>query len=87
VCLCSIAKRKTKRLTPGELRRVSIAEEIVVGLPLILVDEPISNLDTADAALIMRSLREMVNQKRTVIVTAYQVVSLVIIAHRGGIII
>ena len=60
-------------MTPGELRRISIAEEIAVGLPLILIDEPISNLDIADAALIMSSLGEMIKQQRTVIITAYQV--------------
>ena len=60
-------------MTPGELRRISIAEEIAVGLPLILIDEPISNLDSADAALIMSSLGEMIKQQRTVIITAYQV--------------
>ena len=65
---------KTKDLSRGCLRRLSIAEEIVHGPSLILVDEPITDLDHKDIPIIMtRTFRELVNQDRTVICTMHQV--------------
>jgi ABC-type multidrug transport system ATPase subunit len=64
---------KSKDLSPGELKRLSIAEEIVHGPMLLLVDEPVTGLAPKDAAVVMNVFREMVNQDRTVIVTLHQV--------------
>jgi ABC-type multidrug transport system ATPase subunit len=64
---------KSKDLSPGELKRLSIAEEIVHGPMLLLVDEPVTGLAPKDAAMVMNVFREMVNQDRTVIVTLHQV--------------
>lgn len=69
--LSEVAEKKTKTLSKGGLRRLSIAEELVQGLPLIFVDEPVTDVGTSEAALIMSSLREMVNQQRTVVMTAH----------------
>ncbi len=60
-------------MTPGQRRRLSIAEEIVHGPNLILLDEPITSLPPKDASVIMTgTLRELVNQERTVICTMHQ---------------
>lgn len=64
-----VANKKTKNLTPGERRRVSIAEEIVHGPSLLLIDEPTNELGPHEEALMLRTFREMVNQDRTVILT------------------
>ncbi len=65
---------KSKHLDPGSLRRLSIAEEVVHGPSLLLVDEPITGLGNKDASIIMTgTFRELVNQDRTVIVTLHQV--------------
>ena len=65
---------KTKHLTSGQLRRLSIAEEIVHGPSLIFLDEPISDLDERETANIMTGVvRELVNQERTVVSTFHQV--------------
>jgi ABC-type multidrug transport system ATPase subunit len=69
----SVADRKTKTLDKGQLRRLTIAEELVHGPNLVLIDEPITGLDVKDAAVIMTgTLRELVNQERTVICTMHQ---------------
>lgn len=72
-CCCSDAEKKTKKLTAGGRRRLSIAEEVVHGLPLLFVDEPVTNVGDLETAIIMKTLREMVNQQRTVVITAHQV--------------
>lgn len=52
---------------------MSIAEEIVHGPTLILVDEPITDLEPKDISIIMSgTLRELVNQDRTVVATMHQ---------------
>lgn len=62
---------KSKHLTPGARKRLSIAEEIVHGPPLLLIDEPLTGLDPKDIAILMNVFREMVNQDRTVVATAH----------------
>lgn len=57
----------------GELRRLSIAEEIVAGPTLLLIDEPTTGLPPEDEALLLRTFRELVNQDRTVVASMYQV--------------
>ncbi len=65
---------RSKKLDPGSLRRLSIAEEVVHGPTLLLADEPITGLSTKDASIIMTgAFRELVNQERTVIITLHQV--------------
>ena len=70
--LTDISGKKTKNLLPGERRRLSIAEEIVHGPSLLLIDEPTHNLGPADESVMMRVFREMVNQDKTVIATMRQ---------------
>lgn len=67
-----IQNKKCKLITMGDLRRVSIAEEIVHGPSLLLIDEPLTNLDTLDESVLLRTFRELVNQDRTVVATMYQ---------------
>ncbi len=62
----------------GALKRLSIAEEIVHGPPLLLIDEPVTNLDAKDVAIVMNVFREMVNQDKTVIATVHQVLCKII---------
>lgn len=64
---------KAKNLSKGERRRLSIAEEIVHGPHLLLIDEPTTNLDLHDTSVMMQTFREMVNQDRTVVATLQNV--------------
>ena len=71
--LTSFANRKVKKLSAGRQRCVSIAEEIVHGPNVILVDEPISGLALKYTNIIMnQTLRELANQGRTVITSLHQ---------------
>lgn len=71
--LSELANTKAKYLTAGETRRLSLAEEIVVGPMLVLLDEPITGLDAREASIIItQTLREIVNQDRTVVCTMHQ---------------
>lgn len=61
-----------KRLSRGERRRLSIAEEFVTGPNFVLLDEPVTNLNAKDSSLIMNSFRELVNQEKTVVATMHE---------------
>lgn len=63
---------KTRALNRGGCRRLSIAEEIVHGPTLVLIDEPFTSVSPSDASIISGVLRELVNQDRNVIVTMHQ---------------
>jgi ABC-type multidrug transport system ATPase subunit len=68
-----VRKVKAKSLTIGERRRLSIAEEIVHGPGLLLIDEPTTFQDIRDEAIMMQTFREMVNQDRTVVAAVHTV--------------
>lgn len=63
----------TKRgISGGELKRLSIAVEII-GLPeVIIIDEPTSGLDASTAAEIIKATKRLANTNRTVIYTIHQ---------------
>ena len=72
VQLTDIADKQICKLTAGERRRVSIAEEIVHGPALLLIDEPTTNLDSLAESILLGVFREMVNESRTVVCTMHQ---------------
>ena len=61
-----------KHLSRGERRRLSIAEEFVTGPNFCLLDEPVTNLNAKDCAIIMNCFRELVNQEKTVVATMHE---------------
>ena len=69
---------KTKLLGAGDFRRLSIAEEIVHGPSLLLIDEPTTGLDIKDISTMLMTFREMVNQDKTVIATIHQVTNILL---------
>jgi len=58
-------------LSGGQLRRVSIALEMLTDPPLLMLDEPTSGLDASMDRLIMSVLREHAEQGHTVIVVTH----------------
>ena len=71
--LVDILDVKTKKLSSSQSKRLSIAEEMVTGPNLLLIDEPVRGfIDKVDASSLMMTLREMVNQDRTVIAAMHQ---------------
>jgi len=67
-----VKHKKTKALAPGDLRRLSIAEEIVHGPSVLLIDEPTTGLDIRDISTMLMTFREMVNNDKTVVATMHQ---------------
>lgn len=61
-----------KGISGGQLKRLSIAVEIVHLPNLIFLDEPTSGLDSAIALEVMSAVRRLANQNRTCISTIHQ---------------
>ena len=68
----SVANKKVKFLNKGEYKRLSIAEEMVHGPKLLLMDEPTTGVSLYETSILMMTFREMVNADRTVVATMYQ---------------
>jgi len=68
----SVADKKVKYLNKGEYKRLSIAEEMVHGPKLLLMDEPTTGVSLYEASILLLTFREMVNADRTVVASVYQ---------------
>lgn len=60
------------QLSGGELRRLSIALELVANPSIFFLDEPTSGLDEVTAAQCVRLLRNLAKQNKTVVCTIHQ---------------
>ena len=56
-------------LSGGERQRIGLARAFLHDAPLMLLDEPTSNLDSLNEAVILRSLREAAEGRTVVLVT------------------
>ena len=56
-------------LSGGEKQRIGIARAFLHDAPMILMDEPTSNLDSLNEGIILRSLRESAGEKTVVLVS------------------
>lgn len=70
VC-CRIQNKKVKYLNSGEYKRLSIAEEVVHGPKLLLMDEPTTGVSLYESSVLFQTFREMVNADRTVVTTLH----------------
>jgi len=56
-------------LSGGERQRIGLARAFLHGAPLMLLDEPTSNLDSLNEAVILKSLKEEAKDKTVVLVS------------------
>lgn len=68
-------------LSGGEKQRIGIARAFLHNSPLMLLDEPTSNLDSLNEAVILKALKEE-RQEKTVVLVSHKV-STMKIAHRS----
>ena len=68
-------------LSGGERQRLGIARAFLHDVPFMLLDEPTSNLDSLNEAIILKSLREEKRDKTVVLVSHRE--STMSIADRG----
>ncbi|VFQ87367.1 unnamed protein product [Cuscuta campestris] len=59
-------------LSTGQRKRLTIAVELVANPSLIFMDEPTSGLDARAAAIVMRTVRNIVDTGRTIVCTIHQ---------------
>jgi len=75
-----LAERYPHELSGGQQQRVGIARALANDPPIILADEPIGNLDSKNARIVMDLLKE-INQKdgKTVVMVTHQAWSLYVV--------
>lgn len=66
----SYADRLPHQLSGGQMQRVAIARALVHSPQVLLADEPIGNLDSASASVVMNLLRRISGELKTTIVMA-----------------
>lgn len=69
--ITKLKKKYPKQLSGGEKQRTAIARAIASGNDIILADEPTGALDSANGENIMRILRQINEQKKTVIIVTH----------------
>lgn len=63
---------RRRGLSGGEMRRVSVAIEMVTDPALLLLDEPTSGLDSSTAMSTMQAVHQLAQRGRTVVATIHQ---------------
>jgi energy-coupling factor transport system ATP-binding protein len=76
--------RRLSTLSGGERQRVALAAGLALRPPLVVLDEPMSQLDRAGCALLLRSLRELSDAGRGVVVAEHRLEHLLPAAGRAA---
>ncbi|MBX3462663.1 MAG: ABC transporter ATP-binding protein [Planctomycetes bacterium] len=85
----AFADRRVTTLSGGELRRIAVARALATEAPLLLLDEPTSNLDLEHALRLAHLLRQLAAAGRGVLVASHDLnllapfASRVVLLHEG----
>jgi len=63
--------RNIQTLSGGERKKVLLASAFIQDVPIILLDEPLNFLDPASAAQVVKMLKEMHNQGKTILLVSH----------------
>ncbi|GAB6945005.1 ABC transporter ATP-binding protein [Vulcanisaeta sp. JCM 14467] len=85
----NIVNRRFDELSTGQKRLVLIARALASGAPLLLMDEPTSNLDLGNKYRVIHALRRIVNDKGVTVIAASHDIDLAlasdwVVALRNG---
>jgi putative ABC transport system ATP-binding protein len=69
--IADLGGRQVEELSGGQLQRVAIARALVVRAPVLLADEPTSELDVTTAGHVMRLLRAEADRGAVVVVATH----------------
>ena len=73
--LDELADRLPSRLSGGQQQRVAIARALACDAPLVLADEPTGNLDSNASAVVIKTLRQIADQGRAVVMATHDPVA------------
>ena len=81
-----ILERSTEKLSGGELQRVALARTLITSPRLLLLDEPLSSLDTSLKDDLKRLLRNLNKEWQTIIHVTHDYGDAISLAKRVGVI-
>ena len=70
--ISSLTKKSLSQLSGGQLRKVMIAKALVSNPDLLLLDEPTSGLDQASQSQLIKTLKELKNNKVTIVLVTHE---------------
>jgi ABC-type multidrug transport system ATPase subunit len=74
--LAQHAETRADQLSGGQLKRVNVAQELLTRPSLLFLDEPTSGLDPGLDKSVMRQLRSLAHDGRTILVVTHSVLNL-----------
>lgn len=81
-----LLERNTEKLSGGELQRVALARTLITSPRLLLLDEPLSSLDTSLKDDLKRLLRNLNKEGQTIIHVTHDYADAISLAKRVGVI-
>lgn len=69
--IADLARRRARQLSGGEQQRLAVARAVASIRPIVLADEPTSQLDRHNAALVMQSLIAAAESGRCVVIVTH----------------
>ena len=77
-----LRKKDPRILSGGEKRRVAIASVLSMGPDILLLDEPLSNLDYPSTRLFLETLRDLKAMGKTVLIVSHEAEKLLALTDR-----